>query len=258
MNDPHVVSLKYRVKSENPISFNRPPAVSASAVSYDLTLVDDVLTVTLKEHHPTVASAMERVGDYLRAWEIQAGLEAGFAYFKFEYQDAIVIDRNPPPPGSSIGHGAVVLASFSVSGTATCHLEKATYPDPPSRFVATTTVGHLWNRYQMYLDGRDLLTTMGYFCLSTMQNDAGGRKKVPAKFNIHEDVLTKLGTLTSEVGDEATARKFDQRSTKRAHTPSEQAWVEAAVKRIIRRLGEYAYDPAASLPMITMTELPQP
>jgi hypothetical protein len=257
MNDPHVISLKFGVKTEKPISFNRPPAVNASTPSCDLTLVDNVLTVTFKEHHPTFASALEKIRDYLRAWEIQANLEAGTAYFKFEYQDAIVIDRNPSPPGSSTGHLAVVHASASFSATATCHLEKATYPDPPSKFVATSTVEHLWNRYQMYLDGRDLLTTMGYFCLSTIQNDAGGRKKASAKFNIHEDVLNKLGTLTSDVGDEATARKIDQSSTKRVHTSRELAWVETAAKKIIRRLGEHAHDPAASLPQITMTDLPQ-
>ena len=110
----------------------------------------------------------------------------------------------------------------------------------------------------MYLEGRDLLTTMGYVCLSTIQSDAGGRRRAAAKFKIDGDVLDKLGTLTSDVGDEATARKFDNQSTKRAHTPTEKAWVEAAVKKIIRRVAEYDYDSAAALPQISMADLPPP
>ncbi len=116
----------------------------------------------------------------------------------------------------------------------------------------------LWNRYQMYLEGRDLLTTMGYVSLSTIQSEAGGRSRAAAKFNIHRDVLDKLGTLTSDIGDEMTARKFDDQSTKRAHTTTEKEWVEAAVKKIIRRVAEHDYDPIAALPLITMANLPPP
>jgi hypothetical protein len=219
-------------------------------------LANNVLTVTMKEHHPTAVSAMEKIRDYLRAWEIQAGLEAGTAYFKFEYTDAVVIDRNPPPPGSATGRLAAVERGDSFSAVATCRHEKATYPNPPSGFVATSTVQHLWNRYLKYLSGHELLTTMGYVVLSTAQNDAGGRRKAAAQLNIHDDVLNTLGTLTSDVGDEATARKIDQHSTRRAHTSREQALVEEAVKKIIHRVGEHAHDPAANLPLITMADLP--
>jgi hypothetical protein len=257
MNDPQVVSLEFRVKSEKPISFIGAPAVNVQIGSCDMTLDDNVLTVTLREHYATVESAMSKVGDYLRAWEILAGLEAGTAYFMFEYQNAVLIDRSPPPPGSTTCHFVAVEAGDSFGATATCRHERATYPAPPVRFAATSTVQHLWNRYQKYLNGRDLLTTMGYVCLSTIQNEAGGRKKAATRFSIHENVLGTLGTLTSDVGDEANARKIDQQSTKRAHTSSEHAWVEEAVKRIIRRVGEHAYDPAASLPLITMADLPR-
>jgi len=135
---------------------------------------------------------------------------------------------------------------------------KGEYPDPPSGFLASPMVDHLWNRYQMYLEGRDLLTTMGYVCLSTIQSDAGGRGLAAAKFKIQRDVLDKLAILTSNVGDEATARKFDNQSTKRAHSATEKEWIEAAVKKIIRRVAEHDYDPTAVLPQITMADLPPP
>jgi hypothetical protein len=258
MNDPHVVSLRYRIKTDKTVSYNNPPAVTVSEAAYDMTLVDDVLTVTMKEHHPTVGSAMARVRNHLRAWELQTAVDMGRGYLNFEFDNAEVIDRNPPPPGTSTAHMGIVGAAASFTATAECHIARAKYPDPPSRFLASSTVEHLWNRYQMYLEGRDLLTTMGYVCLSTIQSDAGGRGSAAAKFQIQRDVLDQLGTLTSDVGDEATARKFDTQSTKRAHTEAEKAWIEAAVQKIIRRVAEHDYDPTAALPQITMADLPPP
>ena len=258
MNDPHVVSLRYRVKTDKSVSYNKPPAVNVSGTAYDMTLNDDVLIVTMKEHHPTVGSAMARVRDHLRAWELQTALDMGRGYLEFEFEKADVIDRDPPQPGIVMGHAAVVFRALSVSATVESHIAKAKYPDPPSRFRASPMVEMLWNRYQMYLEGRDLLTTMGYVSLSTIQSEAGGRSRAAAKFNIHRDVLDKLGTLTSDIGDEMTARKFDDQSTKRAHTTTEKEWVEAAVKKIIRRVAEHDYDPIAALPLITMANLPPP
>jgi hypothetical protein len=221
-----------------------------------MTLVDDVLTVTMKEHHPTVGSAMARVRDHLRAWEIQTALDIGRGYLAFEFDNPEVIDRNPPPPGTSSGHAAIVEAGDLITATAVCHAAQGKYPDPPSRFLVSPMVEHLWNRYQMYLDSRDLLTTMGYVCLNTIQSDAGGRTSAAAKFQIHKEVLDKLGALTSDVGDETTARKFDARTTERAHTEAEKAWIEAAVKKIIRRVAEHDHDPTAALSQITMADLP--
>jgi hypothetical protein len=256
MNDPHVVSLRYRVKTDKSVSYNKPPAVNVSDTACDMTLVDDILTVTMKEHHPTVGSAMARVRDHLRAWELQTALDIGRGHLAFEFDNAVVIDRDPPPPGTATAHAAVMLAAVLVTATAEGHIAKGKYPDPPSGFLASPIVEHLWNRYQMYLEGRDLLTSMGYACLSIIQSDAGGKNGAAAKFRIQIEVLNNLATLTSRVGDEATARKFDQHSTRRAHSATEKAWIEAAVKKIIRRVGEHAYDPKAVSPQITMADLP--
>jgi hypothetical protein len=70
-------------------------------------------------------------------------------------------------------------------------------------------------------------------------------------------VLDKLGELTSEVGDELSARKFDATSTKRPHTPAEQVWILEIVKLLITRVGEYEFDPAAPLKLITLADLPK-
>ena len=113
-----------------------------------------------------------------------------------------------------------------------------------------------WRRYHQFREGRDLLATMGYACLSMVQIEAGGRSLASSRYSIERNVLDTLGRLTSDIGDEATARKFDQFSTRRPHTPNEKAWIEATVKRLIHRVAEHDYNPTATLPKITMADLP--
>jgi hypothetical protein len=257
MGDPHVVELRYRVKTGEGVSYNNPPPVTVKETFFEMTLADNLLTVMMVEHHPTVESARSRVRDYLRAWELQTELDVGPGHLEFEFDSAKVVDRNPPPPGTVlVGLSAVASAAGVSYSIGVWRVERTKYPDTPSRFVASTLVEHLWNRYVRYLDGKDLLTTMGYYCLSTITNEAGGRAKAVIRYKIDRDVLDKLGTLTSDVGDETTARKVDEQSTKRAHTPAETAWIQAAAKKIIRRVGELEANPAASLASIMMADLP--
>ncbi len=84
---------------------------------------------------------------------------------------------------------------------------------------------------------------------------AGGREKAAIQYGISRNVLDRLARLSTEVGDEQTVRKFTTQ-TPRPHTGAEVAWIEAAAKALIRRIGEWAADPAASPPSITMADLP--
>jgi hypothetical protein len=223
---------------------------------FDLKLENGVLTVEMKEHHATVGSAIDRIRPTLRAWEIQAGLFDGRDALKFEFDGSEVVDRNPPPPGSGIGLAVGVAEVLAISDSLKLQVGRRQYPNPPTSFKASPLVELLWNRLQQHLDGKDLLTTMGYACLSAIQSQALGRSKASSQYNIDIAVLGKLGELTSEVGDELSARKFDATSTKRPHTPAEQAWILEVVKLLIKRVGEYEFDPAAPLKLITLGDLP--
>lgn len=75
-------------------------------------------------------------------------------------------------------------------------------------------------------------------------------------YRIDYDVLDKLGELTNSLGDEVGARKLTPQSELRPPNPQEIAWIEAALKRIIRRAGEYTADPQGAWPQVTMTDLP--
>lgn len=257
MNDPHVVRLKYKLVTGDSVSYNSPPPVVFSDPGFDLKLENGVLTVEMKEHHATVGSAIVRIRPTLRAWEIQAGLFDGRDALKFEFDGSEVVDRNPPPPGSGIGLAVGVSEVLAVSDSQKAQVVRNQYPNPPTSFKASPLVELLWSRLEQHLDGKDLLTSMGFACLTLIQAEAGDRGKASVKYQIHPDVLNKLGKLTSDVGDGLSARKFEVTSTKRPHTPAEQDWILKAVKLMIARVGEYEFNPAAPLKQITLADLPK-
>jgi hypothetical protein len=61
-----------------------------------------------------------------------------------------------------------------------------------------------------------------------------------------------MGELTSHRGDRATARKVTR--TMKPLTGPEDAWLQAAVKALIWRLGDSR--DTSTLPMITLADLP--
>jgi len=138
----------------------------------------------------------------------------------------------------------------------TLHVTHRYYPEPPARFKVSLDVEMMWLRYQGYVDGKELLAEMAYFCLTVFEYGTGGRKAAAGQYNVAKLVLDKLGGLTSNVGDGQTARKFSGTATARSHTETEFQWLRAAVKLLIRRKGEYDADPFATLTQLTMSDLP--
>lgn len=98
---------------------------------------------------------------------------------------------------------------------------------------------------------------MGFACLTWLEAIEGNRPKVGRKYSIDRDVLQTLGRLTSTVGDAQSARKFEHNHNPRTHTPTERMWVEAAIRALTLRVGQWAADPERPLPKITMADLPK-
>jgi hypothetical protein len=253
MNDPSVSVLRYRLVTRYGISYNDPPAIEHDFPDYRLKLDKGVLSFRMKSHYATVDCARAAVQGYLRAWELQTLLDSGSGRLNFEFDGAQVIDRDPPP-GTHV-HVSGVLA-LALTGHAEVRVSIGRYPGLPGKFLATPLVEMLSHRYQLYLEGKDILTTTGYFCLSALQEDAGGRKAAAAKYKIALGVLDKLGELTSDVGDPSTARKLDRFSQKRPHTGKEKTWVVEAVKILIKRVAEDGFNRTARFKEITMADLP--
>jgi hypothetical protein len=253
MRDPHVVSLRYRLETDKTVTFENPPSIERETNEFVAQLENGILTFRMKEHYPSVKAAREVVDKFLRAWELDVALPFGIGEMWFVYEDAHLIDRDPPPPGSPKVVSEPVTINMVLELSATDHLIRHKYPEPPERFRISPDVETLWHRYEGYLDGQEPLLSMAYFCLTLLEARAGSRGNAASKYAIEIDVLGKLGEPTSTRGDEKIARKANPLDNLKNE---EKTWINAAIKMVIRRIGEYEYDPTASLPMIKMADLP--
>jgi hypothetical protein len=213
----------------------------------------------MKEHHATVETARECVEEFLRAWELDAALNADKKEFSFAFKGSNVIDRKPSP-GAVRGKAIGVMSLFVAVDEAKVEKVKSAYPAPPSGLKPSLDTETMWHHYSRFLEDREKLTSMGFYCLSLLQWRTGtktARQDIATQYGIDLEVLKTLGTLTSDIGDLTSARKLEMSSQVRPHTPKEVKWVKAAVKMLIRREAEYDNDPTATRAQITMKDLAQ-
>lgn len=255
MRDPHVVALRYLLDTHESVTFGNPPPVEFENNTFRVRLHNGVARLEPKEHFSSVESARGMADDFVHAWELDAALHIGRKEIHFAFQDAEVVDRDPPAAGSAQVSTLKATGMAALAGLLTVHVTRPTYPNPPALFKLSPDVETLWQRFEGYLNGREPLPSMAYFCLTLIQAKAGGRNGAARLYRIAKDVLDKLGELTSRRGDARIARKFQQGGGLTPLTASEKGWIEAAVRVVIRRVGEIDSDP--TLREITMEDLPR-
>lgn len=249
IDDPHVESLEYRFVSDPTRVYESPSPVEGDAAAFKWRLADGRLTVTMKDHHATVPEARAAVDAFVRAWEIDLALKYGHREVRFEFDRPKVIDR---------ASGTVLLAGVTATVTtarATLTVTHRKYPEPPIDFAVSPDVETLWNRYEGYTLEREPLPSMAYFCLTLIQTryGNGSRKRAALSLNAQFRVLDMLGKLT-DGGAPTIARKF--KTSPRELSGRELAWIEAAIKALIRRVGMKAAG-AQLTPRLTMEDLPK-
>jgi hypothetical protein len=249
MNDPHVELLRYGLRTTDGLKFVNPEPLHHDEGRFICRLENRDLTVTMREHHANVPSARAVVQPFLDAWEVAEGLERGRRELWFEYANARMIDRAPPPPGGS--HVVQPMAGDVVSagGQATLTRGERVYPSPPSGFVLSSHVRLLWASYREYAEGRDKLAGMAFACyLHITEALAKGEADAARKFNVSKNVFETLSRLAGGGG----RRK---ELTQEPYTPQEETWVATAVRVLIRRVGEHAA--GATMKEMTLADLPK-
>jgi hypothetical protein len=114
----------------------------------------------------------------------------------------------------------------------------------------------MYLRYKAYRKNHETLASMAYMCLTTLEASAGGRKEAARQYNIANAVLDNLGNLTANKGNREEARKFPKEGKFEPLRPKEKEWIVSVIKALIRRAGEYAYDPNAKLKQVSMRDFP--
>jgi hypothetical protein len=258
MRDPHVEWLEYEMTAG--WLFADPPPLDWETPVFQGNLDRGILRVNLRDHLATEAEARVAVEPFLLTWEIDVALTHGQREIKFAFKRSHVVDRDPPPPGVAVITGVVATIQVGLSTSATGQVTLKTYPPAPSNFIAVPDVVSLWSRFEGFKNGHEPFASMAYFCFSVLVFRYGGLRnggrveKASKALAVDLGVLKKVSDLSTNRGELSTARKMTRQLT--PMTEAEARWLDAAIRALIRRVGEIAA--GHSPPRLTMKELPPP
>jgi hypothetical protein len=227
-NSP-IMTLHYSVQANDKVSYLKLCAAHFERAEASFQLSDNKLTCKMKGHFASPENARAVVEPVLRAWEVATDLQRSRGELRFSFVGADIIDE----------HGVVVCPVSAPSGTSArmdpLPITRTEYPEPPSgSFRLNAEARTILHRYEGYLEQREPLQAMAYFCLTVLEGKGHHKRRNAAdKYNIDIAVLDMIGNLTTEHGDDLNARKA---SAARPLTPAQQTWLEAAVKKLILQL----------------------
>ena len=256
MNDPHVEVLLYRVIHGESHDYSKAEQLSIDEPGFQVLVEDEKARFVFKDHYATEKDARKAVEDYIQNWEFDACLEGGDDCFKLEFIKAIRVDRRPT-------RGVITVDADSLRGIGSLSEARGIvghrkFPSPPSGVnFNDPDVQTMYRRYMDYHQGNEKLPGMANFCLTLLENMAGSktrRKAAAEKFQISKKLLDKIAVLSSNKGGQ-DARKAE--GIGKEFTNQERAFLEQAIKKIIRRAAEKVQNPDNNLPKITLSALPR-
>ena len=257
MNDPHVEKLCYQVVIPKGVDYDKSPPLSGETDDFRLHLSKDQLIFEMKTHCASEDEARGIVDDYLKAWEVTAGLLHNPDSLTFKFSSSILLDR---PPGNNNIRNAELNVSLSdvlvLSDEAVVHVSHAEFPAPPQQFKTSPEVEMMYLRYKLYREGRESLLGMAYWCLTVIEYSARGRTEAADQYRVDLKVLRRLGELCGNRGGINEARKLSGQAGVTPLKLEEREWIKTVIKTLILRVGEYAFNPIAKLTQITMSDFP--
>ena len=252
MNDPHVVALKYRIEHGPGIDWSRADPLDVQDSRFDIRVENGRVRFDLKEHYATEEEARFSVeADYIPNWEFDVGLKRGPDAFRLRFARSDIVDRDPPP-------GPPTLSVRASAGVPTVRVDLAPpmppeFPEPPRAAIKRSPdVDSMFQHYLRHLGGGEPLPAMAYFCLTKLEQMAGGRANAAVTFAICKRVLGRIGELSSNKGG-SSARKAIGSTT--PYTTEEERFLKSAVKMLIHRAAEVEHGPDPSRTKITLADI---
>jgi len=238
MNDPHVSLLRYRAIPASFIELVEGPPIEVETDAFGAKLAERQLVLEMRVHFATESEA-RFVGDpFVNGWAIASGLRRGRAEISFEFEAAELVDRSPPSNGPGYSSASLLLPMKQLQASGTSSPIRTRFPRAAPNFLASREVEILWARHQGYIEGREPLTSMAYFCRTFVQTLAGGGdKRASEKYGISRNVFERIGALTGTRGDYLTARKIMDAQPPAPLAQDDLRWLEAAVRVIIWKVG---------------------
>ena len=174
MNDPHVVTLHYKVEHAFWIDYSKAGPLEFRERAFDVRVVDERVLFSMNDHFATEQKARDAVEDFIQGWKLDAALARGSGAFKLRFDNADIVDRNPTP-------GAIHARPHPIRVTVSLGQPQVTvsprdFPELPStRLTPSPDAESMFFRYAGYREGREPLATMAHFCLDVLRASTGKR-----------------------------------------------------------------------------------
>lgn len=252
MNDPHVEALEYSIQyGPDIINWSDAKPMHVQEKGFDVRVENGRVRFEFKTHYASEQDARSAVEDsYIPNWEFDVGLARGPNAFSLRFEHPEIVDRNPPsgPPALRVS----VRTGYPTVNANLAPPRPSAFQEPPRDGIRRTpVVESMFQHYLRYRRGAETLPAMAYFCVTTLEQMAGGRKAA-AHFGISGKVLKRIRILSSNKGGEI-ARKADGRNT--PYSPSEEQFLRSAVKALIRRAAQVEYGPDPTRGKITLNDI---
>ena len=215
MNDPHIDTLTYAVRSIGPRIAEHDETMPELVVSTkigEFRIAEEMLTVELAIHCSTTQEARDLLEPCLRAWEIHADLTLDFGAVRFSFCDSSCHDRNPPDGSVSFG----VSENLVISDSFEFRRKLSQYPEPPDPPVGVSSdlLRDVHARWCQYQEGKEPLSGMANYALTRIELEAArvlntkpNRKQAASHFNISGSVLERIGEISALPGTGLEPRK---------------------------------------------------
>ena len=260
MNDPHVAALLYHIEHNDTVDYSNALPIEMRTDEFIVKIGGGEVRIEPLEHFSTEESALDAVNGYVSNWELDAVLRGRPGQFRLRFNRSEIVDRSPAPPvpGRVQISGAVRLGPLRTGRVSITVTERKTFPEPPSAVTLNPDdddVVLLLNRFRNYCDGKELLTSLAYFCSTILDERIGDSQDKGVKLGIGAKVRSTIRRLSTERGGKMGARK--RIGIGLELTAEEKLFLEEAVKLTIRRMAHVSFDDTMELPKITLADLPK-
>ena len=256
MNEPHVEKLHYKIIANEGVDYENASPILIENDIFQMAVENNKVTFVMRKHFSIEQDARVVTDEYLKAWEIQIGLEHSPGEIRFDYDHAEIIDLRPESQCDIRVLHASLSSSARLDAIIVGHVKRGKYPAPPDHFIVSSDVETMYLRYKAYCENRDSLLSMAYLLLTVFQSKHKTRAEAAESLAIDRDILDMLGDLCTEKGDRMEARKAPREGAYVPLSDEERQWVIAACKLLIRRQGEYEFSGNANLRVLGMDNLP--
>lgn len=253
MTDPHVEALEYSVQyGRDIIDWSDAEPMHVQEAGFDVRAENGRVRFEFKTHYASEQEARSAVEEsYIPNWEFDVGLTRGPNAFTLRFEHSEIVDRNPPPGPPTLR--ASFRAGYPTVSANLAPPRPPAFQEPPrDGGKRTPGVESMFQHYLRYCRGAETLPAMAYYCLTVLDQMAGGSDKTAAHFGIARNVLSCIRKLSTEKGGDV-ARKAMGRTI--PYSQGEEQCLRSAIKALIRRAAQVEYGPDPTRKKITRDDL---